>query len=105
MEVSWRGPAHSSSKLFHSLDPFDDWLTELFHTLFLRGHRSGLPTVRGLKPPVCDSTLTFILWLPDNFDGHAKLRVPGFNAPDLVGNRSLATINNDVGQNEGESLQ
>lgn len=43
--------------LFHSLDPFDNGLTELFHALLLRGHWTGLPTIRGFEPPVCNSTL------------------------------------------------
>ncbi len=30
----YRFPTRSSSKLFHGLDPFNDWLTKLFRILY-----------------------------------------------------------------------
>jgi len=38
-----RGVKDSCSKLFHCFDPFVDWLTELFHTLFLQDCGTRFP--------------------------------------------------------------
>jgi len=79
---SWNHPAHFHSELFHGLDPFDDGLTELFHSLFFRSHTdTWFPAISRFKVPVGDRTLSFVLWLPDNFHWHAKFSIPGFNAP------------------------
>ena len=97
-------PAHHYIELFHSLDPFDDGLTELLDALFLRGHRSRLPAISRFEPPVGDSSLSLFLWLPDNLHWHTKLGIPGINTTQLVGNGCVATVNNDVCKNEGQAL-
>ena len=96
---------YAHSKLLHGLDPVDDWLTELLHPLFFRIHSTRFPAISWLEVPVCNCSLTFVLWFPDDFHGHAKFCIPRVDTSQFIGNCCIASVNNDICMHEGESLQ
>ena len=97
-------PAQYCFSLLHGLDPFNHGLTELLDSLLLLVHRTGFPAICRLEVPVSYSSLAFLLRLPDHFDWHTELSLPGLDSSKLICDSGLTTVNDDIGKDERESF-